>query len=244
MKIDVIVAGGWILRRMAEEVANRVDGAVISTLDGDGEAVYFIAYALYHPVNKPRAVYFTHYSAHRVWEEAVRDSDLQICICRKTADLVEEQGGTNVHIIRPGADATFLRHDVVFGVCGAVKSGRKGEHLVQAMVGAGYNIRAWGTGWPCRIVSDDFADLPSFYRSIDYLVVTSTLEGGPVPVVEAIAMGVPVIAPDVGWCWEFPTIHYETGSWSSLNGVLKALTRPPTWDEWGKAHREVLGRLG
>ena len=47
------------------------------------------------------------------------------------------------------------------------------------------------------------------YKSTDYVLVTSTVEGGPLCVVEAIAMGKPVIAPDTGWCWEFPCIKYS-----------------------------------
>lgn len=52
--------------------------------------------------------------------------------------------------------------------------------------------------------------MPSFYKNIDYLVILSNNEGGLMPVIEAIASGKPVIAPDVGWCWDYPVIKYNT----------------------------------
>ena len=258
MKIDIIVDGAWILRRMAQELEKSVPEATIPHVTRrvemlakrqTGDALYYMNYVWYdEDIEKPSAVYFTHYRGNhaqfdKVWKKAAALSDIQICISERTADLVRSQGGKSVHVIKPGVDKSLYRTDITFGVCGAVKDDRKGEWLVEQMMDAGYRVKAWGTGWPCETVSDDFADLPNFYRSIDYLVVTSTLEGGPVPVIEAIGMGVPVIAPDVGWCWEYPTIHYAVGRWESLNEVLTQLTHPPTWEEWGEQHRRVLGEL-
>jgi glycosyltransferase involved in cell wall biosynthesis len=256
--IDIIVDGGWILRRMAEEVEKWVSEARIPIVAyrsdmlakyQDGDALYYMNYCWYdEAIEKPAAVYFTHFRGNhaqfdKVWMKAATLSDLQICISEKTADIVRSQGGKNVHVIWPGVDRNLRRTKPVFGVCGAVKDDRKGAWLVEKMVAQGYSVRAWGTGWPCKIVSDDLAHLPEFYSSIDYLVVTSNLEGGPMPVIEAIAMGVPVIAPDVGWCWEFPVIRYEVDSWNSLSSVLVKLAKPPTWKEWGLEHRRLLRTL-
>jgi glycosyltransferase involved in cell wall biosynthesis len=51
--------------------------------------------------------------------------------------------------------------------------------------------------------------MPAWFAGLDYYLVTSDSEGGPIPVLEAIAAGVPVIAPDVGFCWEYPVIRYS-----------------------------------
>jgi glycosyltransferase involved in cell wall biosynthesis len=108
------------------------------------------------------------------------------------------------------------------------------------MVDSGFDVRAWGHGWPCRTAFNSWDELPQFYKLIDYLVVTSNIEGGPVPVIDAIRAGVPVIAPDVGWCWEYPVIRYMKGSWKNLYEVLSKLTKPPTWKDWIEGHKKMF----
>jgi glycosyltransferase involved in cell wall biosynthesis len=173
------------------------------------------------------------------------------------AATLRAHGAKRVQVVRPGVDPVG-RGPIVFGVIGRVyNNGRKGEALVEAAVRAGFNVIACGPDtriramtrrqWPCP-TPYTVHERAAFYRAIDYLLVTSTLEGGPMPVVEAIAHGVPVIAPKgVGWCDEFPCHgRYEPGKWSSLEPILRALTSPPTWAAWAEAHRpffeEAIGR--
>jgi len=40
--------------------------------------------------------------------------------------------------------------------------------------------------------------MPNFYRDLDVLVVTSRSEGGPLPLMEALCCGVPVVTTHVG----------------------------------------------
>lgn len=51
-----------------------------------------------------------------------------------------------------------------------------------------------------------YETMQTFYDSVDMLVCTSISEGGPLPVFEAIACGVPVISTDVGLVKEFSSI--------------------------------------
>ncbi|MDA4847038.1 glycosyltransferase family 4 protein [Hoeflea poritis] len=60
-------------------------------------------------------------------------------------------------------------------------------------------------GWQVELALADpqvkripFAEMPQFYRSIDLLACTSAAEGTPNPVLEAMAMGLPVVSTDVG----------------------------------------------
>jgi hypothetical protein len=149
-------------------------------------------------------------------------------------------------VIEQAVDDCFLpRHRPVFGVAGSVKAGnpRKGERFIQKMVEQGYDVRAWGSGWPCPIVSDRYEDLPAFYRSLDYYVCTSTLEGGCSPIIECMAMNVPVIAPRIGFAIVRPVLEYEAGNWESLENVLKYLTRHRTYEDWAADHAEYFRRF-
>ncbi len=134
--------------------------------------------------------------------------------------------------------------------------GRKGEALVRSAVRDGFRfvacqppiagrpVRALKKKqWPCA-APYTIATRDAFYAAIDYLVITSSVEGGPMPVLEAIARGVPVIAPNVGWAWEFPVIRYEpAGEYSALRQVLAQLTAPPSWEQWGEAHARLFAAL-
>ncbi len=149
-------------------------------------------------------------------------------------------------VIEQAVDHCFHpTHQPIFGVAGSVKAGnpRKGEALVQRMLDAGYDVRAWGSGWPCPVVSNRYDDLRSFYQLINYYVCTSTVEGGCTPIIECMAMGVPVIAPRIGFAIVRPVLEYQAGSWESLQSVLKYLTVHRTYEDWAADHAEYFRRF-
>jgi glycosyltransferase involved in cell wall biosynthesis len=100
-------------------------------------------------------------------------------------------------------------------------------------------------------VSDD--ELPDLYRGLDYLLVTSSYEGGPMSALEAIASGVPVISPEIGWMPELPHISYEVGDLDQLNKILENLSSPlhelrrsvsaRTWDNFINQHRTLFSQF-
>jgi hypothetical protein len=106
----------------------------------------------------------------------------------------------------------------------------------------------------------DWRDMPAFYQSLDVLVCTSRVEGGPMPVLEALSCGVSVVIPHgVGILDELPDtlgIHrYKRGNAESLarafgeaveargdvaREALRAVTEPYTIAAFCRAHEEAL----
>jgi hypothetical protein len=243
MRINIITEQpGWILHRCAQELANRLPDITVNGPRGSGDLTYYMpAYCWTKPEARDPAIgLWTHPTPDRLTRFVGRYR-AHVAMNQRIGAALQARGA-DVVVIRPGAATT--PRPMTVGVCGRVyRTGRKGEALVTQMLAAGYRVVAWGSGWPCPIFSGQLSSLASFYRAIDYLVVTSLEEGGPLPVIDALAYRVPVIAPDVGWCWEFPVIRYTRGDWASLEAVLRALQAPPTWTAWAEAHAVLFRRL-
>ena len=240
----------WIINRCARELAI-VDGCSLNPKCGAFDIYYHMPYTVFQPERAYRHAahvgLFTHLESESSGVEMQRKREkfleyseilIPIALSKQTESVL----GKKCEIIKPGVS---FRKKIRFGVCGKVhKSGRKNEAFIAQLVRDGYDVVAWGLGWPCKIVSRDYSEIEKFYRSIDYLIVPSAIEGGPVPVLEAIAMGVPVIAPDVGWCWEYPVIRYKRNDYKSLLATCRRLSKPPTWDDWRKRHIAFFNRVG
>lgn len=255
MRINCVVKPGWILERFAKELVFHVPGVTINST----------AYPPTKPSREPLNYYlpmkdvrhmpgyegikvglFTHGEERS--ELFVDKFDACVTMNVRMAEFLKSQGARRVITIRPGTEAPT--RPPVFGVCGRVYGkGRKGAHLVAEAVEAGFHFVACSEKQrgpdrrpPCRI-THSIERRSEFYSTIDYLVVTSTDEGGPMPALEAIAHHTPVIAPAVGFCPELPVIPYKRGSWESLHSVLLELTKPRTWSWWARQHERLFEEL-
>lgn len=233
----------WIVGRYAQELVTHlpvfgIDAAINDFKRTDLE---FHANTYMAPMRHPAIGLF----AHNRWELAPK-FDGHIALNPMGADALRTNGATNPVVIEQAVDPRFVKPVVTFGVAGSVKGdNRKGQDLVAKMLDAGYNVRAWGAGWPCPIISDKFEDLIKLYEMIDYYVVTSRVEGGCTPIIECMAMGVPIISPRIGFAIQRPVLEYEAGNWDSLERVLQYLTRPRTYEDFAREHasyfKETLG---
>jgi glycosyltransferase involved in cell wall biosynthesis len=81
-------------------------------------------------------------------------------------------------------------------------------------------IRDTDAKWP-----EDYA---RFYSEIDYLLIPSKWEGGPMSILEAAGAGVPIIASRVGWVDnEIPVAHsFEPGDVIGLMRILNTIAYP------------------
>lgn len=257
LRVNLVFKGHWILERLATELRDQIPGVDLNATGFPPRAVtdHDIVYCLpgknirhfpTAPKNRFKVGYFTHGDdrTRKYWHRF----DVCLAMNQRMAARLRELGATDVRVVHPGTDPPT--RPIVFGVNarsveGRLPKSRKGLDLVAAAVQQGYTFVGCSPDppevWPCPITHST-AERADFYRQIDYLVVTSRDEGGPMVVPEAIAHGVPVIAPDVGWCWEYPVIRYAWGV-EGLLSTLAGLATVPTWQEWAEAHRALFAEL-
>lgn len=219
---------GWIARKIAEGL-----GCPRMLKPGDGTNIYVPYYLLERKTERDIAL-FTHYSNPPYWERAAGLADVCIAMSKHTAKYLPPEK-TKVLNIPP--DEQFRKSSVVFGVSGRsyARYGDMRKHAdwidkLACIPGTRFTHSGGQLGWD---------EMPAWYASIDYLVVLSDNEGGPMGVVEAIAAGKPVIAPDVGWAWDYPVIRY-TG-YEDLERTIRGLVVPEHgWDGFVSALWEVV----
>lgn len=237
MRINIVVKSAdmnWIAGRFAKELCSRLPAYGIEAVINDPRADLEYQQIVYgEPVSRPAIGLFTHGKDRPM--RFGRSYDGQISMNSVMDSYLKEAGCRESAIIEQPVDEVFIKKPIIFGVAGRTYSdGRKGEHLVAQMIEAGYTVVAWGSGWPCPILSHRVEELPNFYRSIDYYIDTSSDEGGCTPALECLAMGIPVISHSLGV--DRPVLSYETHNWESLNRILYKLTHPRTYDDWARNH--------
>ena len=238
MKINFVTESPeqiWILRRWCLEWQKHLSNSKIGVkADPTADINFYVNYALFNEKTKHDVCYFTHREKHNKvlqdkFDSAAQECDWCIAQSKNTLKLLPEEKST---IIKPSVAGFFLKQSVVFGVVGRdYESKRKRFHWLEELK----KIK----GVVLKSTKDDplpYEQMPKFYKAIDYLIVLSDNEGGPMPVTEALAMGVPVIAPDVGWCWEYPVLRYKT--LDELLVLVKGLIVLD--DEWENSAKELM----
>lgn len=168
-----------------------------------------------------------------LFDEMAGRVDLRLAMCRKYARLLEDCGPT-VETVLPVERDRFVPAPrptpsrPVVGLSGYTYAGRrKGEDLARALMNRrpGVDWTVSGAGWHARAQRRPWSSMPAFYQSLDVLVCPSRVEGGPMPVLEALACGVKVVVPrGVGVVDELPdvpgVVRYACGD---VNAMAVAL---------------------
>ena len=210
MKINIIAQKKWILKRIGKDLNNHMADSYLTIMEPDEKADIniYINYALFR--NKSKTIdigWFTHKENNSelasLFEKTAKEVDYCIAMSKKTALLLPAEKTT---IIEPCISPQFKKEKIIFGCVGKNQAyNRKRFDLIPELEKINNKIEIRFTEGKIP-----FNKLPEFYKNIDYLLILSANEGGPMPVKEAIACGKPVIAPDVGWSWDFPVIKYNT----------------------------------
>jgi len=250
----------WILDQMATklEVLDYVTRS--DRVNHSADLNYFINYVQFEVVETRSAAFFTHLETETVesstfWWTTAQTVDLCIFHSRMYMDITREKiHDKQMYVVSPGIDVVaFQPRPIRIGVVGRTYgSGRKGEDLLQQVVSRvpGIEWRITGSGWGVESMYVEPDDMPKFYQECDYILVTSRYEGGPMSVLEAVACGVEVIAPPVGWVTEFPHIPYPVGDVDALCNVLLRLqttrnvfheyAKQRSWDQYVARHDQVF----
>jgi len=200
----------------------------------------------------PWAAYFSHFEPDTPykkfwWEMAAPLIDIKTATADQYGKLLS---GKVVKVIPPVDPKFEIRERKpnprpLIGVSGFVdrNSGRKGEKLVARLAGdldGRAEIIASGDGWPVRCANRGLDGLLPFYNGLDVYLCSSLIEGIPMPPLEALACGVPVIIPrGVGMLDDLPDMsgiyRYDKGDYESLLATVgEAL------EQRGQGNREQL----
>jgi glycosyltransferase involved in cell wall biosynthesis len=213
---------GWVCGWIGAQLHKHIDGSTMGEYVPNAANVY-VPYYQAKPEKTARDIaLFTHRSDNMgpVWDAVADMADVCVAMSTKTALTLPASKTT---VIEVPVDPCFIKHRLVLGISGReYADGRKRLSMVADLAAIpGVRVHFSGGAVPWK-------EMPKWYAAIDYLVVLSDNEGGPMGVKEAMAMGKPVIAPDVGWCWDYPVIRYNDVD--DLVGIVTRLA--PRGDGW------------
>jgi len=253
---------GWILERMTQALAQRLPYVTTSNRVNPRAAIqYYLNYTEHlGRVSPIELASFTHVDElmpemKQRYFDVAREVDVAVCMAERYAAELRALGLREVHVIRPGVDLERFTPRLKIGVVGRTYAcGRKGEALVAEVLDTpGIEWHFTGSGWPMASRALTEAEMPAFYREMDYILVPSLYEGGPMCVIEALACGTKVIAPPVGWVTDFPHIEFRTGDAADLRRVLNEAVggklalrnsvENVTWDNFAAAHHHLFHAL-
>jgi hypothetical protein len=247
----------WILERQARQLVSKLPYARFvpwrPALDVPAGLVYYMNYALFERKTHHIDVgFFTHRDDDQQFLERARAMDHAVCMSTIYANWLKAEGVETVSHIKTGFDFYRFRPRLVVGVIGLLRHSRKGKHLVELVKSLQFVELRTTEG------NLQHSQLSEFYRSLDYVLIPATIEGGPMSLLESLGIGTPVIAPDnVGMIPEFSAsdaiLLYPTGDGDALIDLLtkcyekkcesQSLVHDRTLDHWAESHHELFRRL-
>lgn len=287
MRVHLVMSDGTtdLLKRLALPLAESLNWSVGSSPIAETELNYFFPYLEMQPFvdfdKTPTAAWFTHHEdpeavpgKDAIWQRVAETVDLRLTSAPMYRDELQSYGMTR--LVTPPldrkkftfADTPANNGDLKkVGVSGYVySSGRKGEHLIKHLlkfcVNYDFQIRASGRGWPGATAHYRWDDMQKFYQGLDVYLCTSLIEGIPMPPLEAMACGIPVVIPrGVGLLDTLPDVEnlyrYEADNfqdmWRALQEALDApglnreslrgATARFTFEAWQGTHERAFEDL-
>ncbi|MEZ6064054.1 MAG: glycosyltransferase [Planctomycetaceae bacterium] len=245
----------WILQKLSSVLVGKLPYSKFAAWrpDRQGRLAYYVNYALYErPSGLIDVGFFTHRDDTHDFLERARSIHCCVCMASVYADWLKDRTPREVAHIRMGFDAYRYRPSLVLGVIGRLDHPRKGRHLVERIRQLPFIELVATEG---MLPQESLREL---YQRVDYVLIPATVEGGPLSLLEGLAMGKPVIAPEgVGAVPELcPTeriLLYPAGDAEALTQLVTdcyrkklqhaAVVADRSWDHWAEDHHALFVRL-
>ena len=239
-------SGEHVIARLARLLTEQTGWTASIAPDPRAEINYLFPYLEWKRFtdfkSTPTAAWFTHRDEAQpgkvpTWHGAAAAVDLRLTSARLYLPELEARGAAR--LVTPPLDREHFKpgrqvinERPIVGVAGMVYAGgRKGEALVGRLAQARPDVtfKGAGRGWPPPVRTRYYPpeELPLFYQSLDVFVCAATIEGIPLPPLEAMACGVPVVIPrGVGLLDELPDVpgvyRYPAGDYDGMQAAMDA----------------------
>lgn len=223
----VIHDRSWVMEDLANHFNKYIPHSKISTIpDPSSDINFYFNWHGFKKKTKFDVCYFTHIengSKHRqMWNNSIKNCDVAVMMGSRY--VLTAPDFKRVIFNPPPFEIYKNSNPIKLLVVGrSYRTGRKNYRTLEE-INKHCNVDI--TFSEGKMTRDE---LLKAYQNTDYVLVTSKIEAGPMSVVEAIAMRKPIIAPDVGWCWEYPVVKY--GSTPELIEILNKLSfKDDSWE--------------
>ena len=277
MRVQVVHSGNaWILRRLARYLVDGLPYVQGATWRPSAvkhyDITYYVNFQLYRRPRAPlrrkllwrpaRSRFVGAFFPHREAEDReadVREADanefdqiarrMDFCVApsARYADYIREHCNPNAHLIHHGIELERFVPKLRLGFIGRrYGTGRKGDELLKAVSELPYVELLCTDGK----LSD--AEIPAFYQQIDYVLITSSIEGGPLCFQEGLLSGKEIISTDVGMVSEFrgsPGVHIYQNRTELIRLLeqklearlaLRRVVQPFSVQHWVEAHDKLF----
>ena len=222
----------WILDKLATRLT---EGIEVCTREGRGaygdyDLVYFVPYYYWTPTPTKAAAFFTHLPTEterqQLFFRVAEHCDYGVAMAPKYLEMIVDWRkkcgkSTDGYVrITPEPEACFTPRLRLVNV-GKLYAWKR-QDLLESAVALPFVELTCTRG---ELSEEEVVQL---YQTVDYTLITATVEGGPMCMLESLACGTPVIAPDdVGLVPQFRgarnggnVYKYRTGDWPSLKDLL------------------------
>jgi len=242
----------WILQKIGQILTS-------SDIKSDKEITYYINWKYWQYVNNCKKsacdiVFFTHFEAGD--NTQILDTADYIFCMSEHGGLELLKRGISEHKIKVigGFGLSAQDRKIRLGIAGRpYKNGRKGEYLLSQLAkkldGNVFEFvfeRNWNLGFG-RVSNN-------FINDIDYLLVTSIIEGGSMDMLNAKALNIPVISRDIGFIYSLKDnddliFEDENDLLDKLKIIelkvksRKELLKKHTWNNFVNWHKGIIREI-